>query len=194
MNRADIIKAVAVTAELCGRVMSDAAARVFVADLERYPVPAVLDALTRCRREVRGALTLADVISRLEDGRPGPEEAWALMPVNEGVTVVWTEEMRLAFAAAGRPIARGDLVAARMAFKELYSRLLDHARNAGDPARWSVSLGHDPHGRDGPLIEAMRLGRLPARVVQLMLPHLDVETGRPHETLKKLLTVKKEPA
>ena len=62
-----LLEAVAVTAELCGRTFSEPAARVFVADLAAYPEDAVLKALTRCRKEVRGALTVADVVQRIDD-------------------------------------------------------------------------------------------------------------------------------
>ena len=54
MPSVELIQAVAVTAELCGRVFSEGAARTFVSDLAAYPEPAVLKALTRCRREVKG--------------------------------------------------------------------------------------------------------------------------------------------
>ena len=59
--------------------------------------PAVLKALTRCRREVKGMLTIQDVVSRIDDGRLGVEEAWAMMPFSESQSVVWTEEMAQAF-------------------------------------------------------------------------------------------------
>lgn len=160
MASTDLIKAVAVTAELCGRTFTPAAAEVFVADLADYPERQVLGALKRCRKEVRGALTVQDVVSRLEDGRPGAEEAWALLPMNEGSTAVWTDEMAQAFGVALPLIESGEVVAARMAFKETYQRLVQQARETHRPARWSVTLGHDPAGRAGPLRQAVELGRI----------------------------------
>jgi hypothetical protein len=139
MPSAALLEAVAVTAELCGRVFSEPAARVFVADLGGYPEASVMKALSRCRREVRGALTVADVVSRLDDGRPGPEEAWSMLPRTEAQTVVWTDEM---------------------AFKEAYQRLVSEARDAGKPVNWSASLGHDKLGREAALLDAVRMGRL----------------------------------
>jgi hypothetical protein len=157
---AKLLEAVAVTAELCGRVFSEPAARVFMADLSAYPEPAVIKALARCRREVRGVLTVSDVVSRLDDGRPGPEEAWSMLPISEAQTVVWTEEMRLAFGVAGSLIRRGDMVAARMAFKEAYTRMVADARDKGKPVDWTASLGDDARSREGVLLEAVKLGRL----------------------------------
>ena len=76
-------EAIAVTAELTGTVLSKVAAQVMAEDLARYPEAQVMGALTRCRRELKGRLTIADVISRLDDGRPGVEEAWAMLPKDE---------------------------------------------------------------------------------------------------------------
>lgn len=167
-----LIEAVAVTAELCGRTFSEPAARVFVSDLSRYPEHQVIGALARCRKEVRGLLTVSDVVARLDDGRPGPEEAWALMPMTEGDSAVWTDEMRAAFGVAGPLIATGDLVAARMAFKETYARLLTEARDAGRLTQWSVTLGHDPGGREAALMLAVDKGRISLAAAQEHCPAL----------------------
>jgi hypothetical protein len=160
MASSELLKAVAVTAELCGRVFSEGAARVFVSDLETYPEQAVLKALTRCRREVKGMLTIQDVVSRIDDGRLGVEEAWAMMPFSESQSVVWTEEMAEAFGVALPLLCEGEKVAARMAFKECYLRLIGAARDAGKPIVWLPSLGHDKSGREPVLNEAVAKGRL----------------------------------
>lgn len=168
-----LIKAIAVTAELCGRTFSDAAAEVFVADLEGFPEPAVMAALVRCRREVRGLLTVQDVVSRIDDGRPGPEEAWAMMPFDETTSVVWTEEMCEAWAIARPMIEDGETVAARMAFKEAYTKAVAAARDARRPARWTVSLGHDVHGRASVLEAAATKGRISIEHAQRLAPQLE---------------------
>jgi hypothetical protein len=115
----------------------------------------------------------ADIIGRLaaQDGRPGAEEAWATVSQtlnSEGVTIVWTEEMQTAFGTALG--LQDDPVAARMAFLEVYRRELADARAHGKPVKWQVSLGTDPNGREGPLTEAVRMGRLPAAHVERLLP------------------------
>lgn len=165
-----LLEAVAVTAELCGRVFSEAAARVFVSDLSAYPEAQVIGALTRCRKEVKGLLTVADVVSRLDDGRPGAEEAWAMIPTSESQTTVWTTEASQAFGVAVRLLDRGDEVAARMAFKETYLRMVARAREHGDPVQWHVSLGHDQHARSGPILEAVKAGRITVERAQDYLP------------------------
>lgn len=169
---ANLLKACAVTAELMGTTQSPAAAEVMAQDLCRYPEPQVLAALTRCRREVRGRLTIADVIQRLDDGRPGVEEAWAMIPKSEGASVVWTEEMAAAFGVAC-PMMDSDEIGARMAFKEAYTKALAQARDAGTPVKWTPSLGHDAGSCEGVLVEAVRKGRLAAPHVAKLLPHLN---------------------
>lgn len=62
---AEVLKALAVTAELCGTTLSDAAARIFASDLAAYSETQVLAALLKCRRELKGKLTPAEVIARI---------------------------------------------------------------------------------------------------------------------------------
>lgn len=189
MPSLELVQAVAVTAELCGRTFSEPAARVFVADLERYPEKEVIAALSRCRREVKGILTVSDVVSRLEDGRPGVEEAWSMLPMSESQSAVWTDEMSKAFGAALPLIERGDHIAARMAFKEAYAKAVTLARDAGKSVSWNVTLGYDVQGRKPVIEEAVRVGRLTFEEVQQRWPELGVSEASAqiaHEARKAL--------
>jgi hypothetical protein len=51
------------------------------------------------------------VIERLDDGRPGAEEAWAMVPKDEEESAVITGEMRFAMGVALRLLADGDAIA-----------------------------------------------------------------------------------
>jgi len=166
-----LLEAIAVTAELTSTDLSKIAARVMAEDLARYPLDQVLGALTRCRRELKGRLTIADVVQRLDDGRPGPEEAWAMIPKGEGPSVVWTQEMAEAFGVA-YPLMESDEVAARMAFKESYSKAVALARDASKPVHWMPSLGHDPAGREVALLQAVEKKRLTADRARALMPQL----------------------
>lgn len=179
----ELLKAIAVTAELTNTQLSEAAARVMANDLARFPEGAVLEALSRCRRELKGRLTIADVLTRIDDGRPGPEEAWAMIPHDEASSVVWTDEMALAFGVANPLIVEGEKIQARMAFLERYKTLVREARDAGKPVRWTPSLGHDPAGREAVLLEAQRAGRLSAPHVAGLLPYREA----PSPELMKML-------
>lgn len=80
-----------------------------------------------------------------DDGRLGPEEAWALALTSrdEADTVVWTDEIAQAWRTASVVYGQGDEVGARMAFKEAYARLVAEARAARRPLRWIVAEGFD---------------------------------------------------
>lgn len=154
-----LIEALVVTAEVIGTELSRAAAKVMLSDLAQYPEPMVLDALARCRREVRGKLTLSDVIARLDDGRPTADEAWAMWPRDEAATAVLTSETFEAMQHA-QTLLREDRVAARMAFKDAYTKAVQRQRDARAPVHWMPSLGYDAASRAPVLIEAARLGRI----------------------------------
>lgn len=190
MASVELIQAVAVTAELCGRVFSEPAAAMFVADLEGFDERSVIKALSRCRKEVRGVLTVVDVINRLDDGRPGAEEAWAQVPMTDLQSVVWTEEMAEAFGIATPLIEDGDMVAARMAFKEAYLRLLAKARDERKPVKWTPSLGEDKSGAAQVLTQAVAAGRLSYEHAQEVMPSLpapaNAQTARIAHELKKI--------
>lgn len=178
MPSSRVIEAIAVTAELCGRTFSPAAAMVFAGDLDGFPEQAVLSALTRCRKEVRGMLTIQDVVSRIDDGRPGVEEAWAMIPRDEESSIVWTEEMAQAYGASANLLNEGDKIGARMAFKEAYARLVAEARDRKEPPRWTPSLGSDVSGRQLALIDAVRAKRLPLNhAVDLLAAYPDMQHG-----------------
>lgn len=166
----NLAKAVAVTAELTGTVLSEAAIQVLLADLARYPESQVMGALTRCRRELKGRMSPGDIISRLDDGRPGVEEAWAMVPKGEAESVVWTEEMARAMSSIHDLLDSGDAVAARMAFKEVYQRLCQDARDKCIPVAWSVSLGWDTSGREAVIRAAVEKGRLTSAQATVYLP------------------------
>ncbi len=176
MPSSNVIEAIAVTAELCGRTFTPAAAAVFASDLEGFPDAAVIAALTRCRKEVKGFLTIADVVSRVDDGRPGTEEAWAMIPQDEQTSVVWSEEMAQAFGIASPLLEQGDKIGARMAFKEAYAKLVSKARDERLPAKWTPSFGEDKGGGQMAVSEALRHGRLSVDHAVSLLP-LDAAEG-----------------
>jgi len=164
-----LVQAVAVTCELTGaQPPSPAAAVVLCDDLADYPEEQVLVALERFRREATGRMTVQAIVDRLDDGRPGPEEAWAILPRGEDQTAVWTTEMQQAWGVA-LPLM-DDRVAGRMAFIEAYRRVVMDARRRRLSPVWQVTLGRDATGREGVLQEAVRLGRLTPEAALAYLP------------------------
>lgn len=169
-KRIELLSALAVCAELTGTDFSEAAAVVMADDLGAYPHDQVIAALSRCRRELKGRLTLAAILERLDDGRPGPQQAWAMIPQDEAGSVVWCEEMALAFGAAWPLLEKGQTIAARQTFIEVYERECAAARARGEPARWTLSLGHDSTRRVAAFEEAVRLGRMEEVHAQTLTP------------------------
>ncbi|NGZ99116.1 MAG: hypothetical protein CV089_23905 [Nitrospira sp. WS110] len=168
----DLITAVKATYEVIGQDLSDLGIQAIILELKQYPEPAVLDALTRCRKELR-KITLADILDRLPHGHPGPEEAWAIVSRtlnNEYVSIVWTEQMAQA-AGVARPLTT-DPVAARLAFKESYTALVSKARAKNQQPTWIASLGYDPVGRQAALEEAVQCGRLSVEHATRLMPSL----------------------
>lgn len=170
-----VLQALIVTAEVCGANLSDAAAEIMLHDLAEYPEQSVLAALADCRKTLSGRFTLAAVIERIkaQDGRPGAEEAWAMLPKDEDDSVAWTEEMRFAWGVAVPLLEAGDKIGARMAFKEAYQRRVDENRAGNVPARWEVSLGQDPNKRELALDRAVRAGYIGQDHAARLLPHRD---------------------
>lgn len=158
--------------------------------LRGYSLDAVRYGLDRHMRDPavgRFAPTPADIVAKIEarfaqDGRLGAEEAWAraLHALDERQTVVWTEEMAEAFAAAKPLLLQGDKVGARMAFREIYARLVERARDRHELPCWVISEGHDPALRTVAVQAAVEAGHLALPQAQTYLalpPPRDPQSG-----------------
>jgi hypothetical protein len=122
----------------------------------------------------------ADIIAQVrgvssDDGRPTADEAFALLPKSELETAVWTPEMAQAWYAGASDLYETDRIGSRMAFRASYERLVERARRDGAPIKWTVSLGHDPRGREEPVRKAIEQGLLPASAAPALLPDAEVE-------------------
>lgn len=173
-----LVKALAVAVELTGTDLSKNAARVMADELAQYPEPAVLTALARCRRELRGRLTLPDVLDRLPGGHPGVEEAWSIVAGclnDERISVVWTQEMAESFGVALG--LQRDPVAARMAFKETYSANIAKARLDGRMPRWHLSPGTDKDARELAILDAVEKKRITVEYARVVLPYHREDEG-----------------
>ena len=147
-----------------------------------FPVPAELFAL----------MPLAEHV--------GCEEAWALAleSFDEFATVVLTQQIAEARGVAWGLYADGDKVAARMAFKEAYNRIIKTA----EKPKWYISRGFDNASMEAAIAKAVQLGRLPAGSENQCLPapatyagliegakkHSGIDASEIIQKLKPLLT------
>lgn len=188
-KRAELKRALAVTAELTGTALSAAAVDVMVDDLQTYDTAAVLSALNRCRRELTGRLSLAAILERIDTGLPSADEAFGMLAEgwrNEELTVIVPE---IAMTAAGNGawelFAAGDKTGARMAFRDSYARLAADVVASGGKVGWFVSRGYNREHQATAIMDAVRKGRLTAEQALTCLPseaaaerHL-LKTGEP---------------
>ncbi|WP_055134571.1 hypothetical protein [Pseudomonas mediterranea] len=176
---AGLAAAICATAEAMGQEMNPGTAAMMAEDLCAYSVPVVKAALKACRFEVKGKLAMADILQRVQssDGRPGKDEAWAIaMTTNdEFETVVLTDEIQLALAAAKPVLDAGDKVGARMAFNSAYERFVGQAREETKPVNWHVSVGFDANRRIQAVTKAVEMKRIPQEHGRKYLADLSVE-------------------
>lgn len=150
-----VLKAILATAEIMGKQLSAPAASIFCEDLTAFSPMEVLQALKRCRMELKFFPSVAEIIARIEDGRPGPDEAWARIPKSEDDSALLTDEMFKGWDACRTLIAEGDTFGARKAFVEVYTTQITKARNNHQPVRWCFSPGLNKHHRNAVLIAAV---------------------------------------
>lgn len=158
-------------AEMHGRQLSTFAAEMIARDLSVFQENEVLKALSKCRAELNRFPTVADIISQIPDGHPGIEEAWSLLPKREDDSCVWTEEMQEVHQDIYKLIQE-DIIAARMAFKEIYPKVLSRSRSEGKKVKWSVTLGNDKTGHEKALLGAIEKNRISFDEANKLKPEL----------------------
>lgn len=156
----ELIQQLAIAFEATGTELSKATMKYMVETLEQHPPGDIKQALDRCARHVKGRLSLAHILEQLDnsDGRPGPDEAWAMTPKGEHESAMMTVEMGEALDVIRLDMA--DKVAARKSFQEIYNRLVFEAREQHKPIKWFFSPGHDKAGRERVARDAVRKGIL----------------------------------
>lgn len=147
--------------------------RMWWASLSPYSLQQVKRAFRQyIDNEVKGFAPAPGAILQLirgESGHLSPEEAWALAleSTDESVTVVWTEEIAQALAAARPCLDAGDKFGARQAFVTAYEK---NVRKAHPTPKWTVSAGYDASHRQLALQSAVDAGRLSHESVAHLLP------------------------
>lgn len=165
--------------------LAPAAIQVWWNALRRFELANIRTLLNEHVQASKFMPAVSELLDRVKasDGRPGAEEAWAMIPRDERASVVWTAEMAEAYGTAHPLLRDGDRIAARMAFLEHYRALVLKARAEGRAVHWTPCLGHDPADRERALLEAQRKGLLTAPYVAGLLPY----RGEPSPEILALL-------
>jgi hypothetical protein len=164
--------------------MNEIKLKLFAKELEDLSLSDVDRAFAHFRREPgRRVLPMpADIRGFIKpgspDGRPGVEEAWAMCPISESQTVVWTQEVKDAFFSAALPLIERDEIAARMAFKEAYLKKLAEARAENRQVKWEVSLGQDKVAQERVIVQAVSKNLLTAQEAKALLPDISFSESR----------------
>lgn len=173
-NKTEFIEMLSATLDLYGRKLSPGAYSIWFECMLGFDIASVRSAFQEFA--IAGgshAPVPADIVKILQrsDGWVNAEEAWSIVSkalFDESVTVFWTPPMQSAFGVALNLVE--DAVAARMAFKEVYTRELTEARMRGEKPVWQVSPGTDKGMREAAVEEALRLGRIGLDYAIKLLP------------------------
>ena len=155
------------------KVVSPAAKAMFFKDLERYDLVLIEAALSAHRQDPeRGKFTpkVADIAYQIERRRAvswlSPDEAWAQVPKMENQPGLLNDVTAQALAVAIPLLDAGDDVAARMAFKGCYTRLVERAKLERRGPVYFVSPGGSYEDQLAVVEEGQRMGLLPAPKVE----------------------------
>lgn len=146
-----------------GKTFSQRTMTIVFDAFEGYSLEAVFQAIKIHMKKGKFAPSPADIVEIISERTGakhiGCEEAWAIAEksFDEHETVVWTQPIAEARAIASSLYFDGDKVAARMAFKDAYNRII---KTAPEPS-WTVTEGFDMARRADAIKQAVLLKRLP---------------------------------
>lgn len=187
----EIAKAIAVlTAEFDLPEFAPERIQIWMTKLGVFPAGVVTRAVSNFIDTSKFKPQLSDILDRcktqLDGNWLGADEAWALMPKSEADSALMTEEIAQAMASATELLQMGDKVAARMAFRDAYTRLVEKAKLEGRQPVYFPSFGTDVQGRLSMLASAVTAGHIAIGMATDALPEHAYD-------LVKMLGVKNHP-
>ena len=161
----DIFQKITVANTVTQSTLDDMAIKAMVEllDNQGYEFNDIKAALNKCCIEVKGRLSLKDIIDRLPkkgDELPTADEAWGLVYDfdNDQKTIIAPAIAFEAGRCGAFNLISTDKVAARMAFKAAYDKLIPNY--SGKPIRYEISLSDDKEERRTALIQAVEDGKI----------------------------------
>jgi hypothetical protein len=143
----------------------------FMQLLSGYPFADVEKAFNKHFATSKFFPTPADIIENMpgnQNQHPGENEAWAiaLVALDEDRSVIYTDQIASCLSIARELYQSGDSVAARMAFKDAYRRMV-----AGSPVPvWRFSQGYNRDERALVVQEAFKIGIVDESLVLQLVP------------------------
>lgn len=164
------VKALGVVLEMAGQEISEAAMDMMASELSQFEFGAVQNALRKCARECKYKITLAEIIDRIDDGRPSPEKAWQdVQHLTEDDAKVLTTEQNQAYCMVSTALIDGDTsakIAARQTFLQEYKRLCQESRDQAKPVQYFLARAN--RDTDGvKALEAVSLAMTESKLPQL---------------------------
>jgi hypothetical protein len=167
------------------KVISAGSKALFFSALAQYPMADVRNALSAHVREGTFTPVPNDIKTQIERRQAvqwiGADEAWAQVPKLETEPGLLNQVTSCALAAAAEflDMPRPDMVAARMAFKQAYDRLVDQEKLAGRAPRYWVSPAGSIEAQNEVRQEGIRLGLLNTTWAPPAAPQLGNSTPPP---------------
>jgi hypothetical protein len=187
----EIAQAIAlITTEYDLTPFSDERVEMWMQALSNFPAGSVMKSVRSHITTNRFKPQLADIVagctSQLDGNWPSADEAWALMPKSEDDSAMLTNEMAQAMAAAAPLLEMRDKVAARMAFRDAYNRLVERAKIEGRSPQYFPSFGADGQRRVSMLASAVSAKQITLERATQALPEYAPD-------LVRMLGVKNHP-
>lgn len=155
--------------------------KIWMSVLGQYSLEQVRKALRAHVSSSRFAPKPVDIVDMIhkQDGHLSADEAWpqVIKAADENVSLIWTDEMQQAWFHCKPIFDAGDEVGARMAFRQLYTRLLEDARMKGVPAKPFPTLGFDVDSRVEVIQKAESMGLITHEQAQRQLPSPQPDEG-----------------
>ena len=173
--KAEIAKALALISTEYEVAFDNARVKIWMAALEKFPPGVVANGVAAYLRDPdkgRFKPKIADIIGKCQiamggNGWLAADEAWARAPKSESESAMLTNEIVEALAVASEC---DDRIAARMAFKSTYDRLVDAARLEGRAPHYFISAGRDKRGLQKALSDGVKAGQIGIDAAVALLP------------------------
>lgn len=178
--KTEIAKAIALlTAEYDLPAFSPDRIAMWMNALSVFPRGSVTKSAENYMRTNKFKPQLADIVqgcmTQVPNAWLSADEAWALMPKSEMDSCMLTDEAAQALAAASPLLEAGDRVAARMAFRGAYERLVETAKVEGRQPKFFPSFGSEIAQRASMLGNAVKAGQYPLDSAIALIPEFSRE-------------------